>query len=455
MPRLFRRLEPDGRTRFRPKPKRRAELGLLVFGSLIVVATYVLASVGTTSKIPANLGPFLAIVLGLALAAHIANRIYAPDANAVLLPIVTLLNGLGYVMLARLDQHYARLQAGWTAVGIAAYILTLAIVRRSRDLDRYRYLLLLGAIALMLAPLVPHLGRNIHGARLWVYLGPIRGQPVELAKLALCIFFASYFIERRELLSVPTMRVGNRLVLDPRPLAPILVAWGFAMLVLGAEHDIGFAALIFVLFIGMLWLTTGRWSYLLFGIVLFLIGAVIADHLFSQVHVRVAEWLHPAYNGQIMSGLYGLGTGGLIGTGLGFGQVTQIPEVKSDYIFAAFGTEMGLLGATIIVFAFILLVGSGMRTAQTARSEFAQMAAAGFTVLIGFQAFFIMAGIVRLLPLTGITLPFMAYGGSSLVANYILVALLMRISDEGERSVVAEQATAYRVEQSAYGAVPA
>jgi peptidoglycan glycosyltransferase len=454
VPRLFRRLEPDGRTRSRPKPKRRTELGLLVFGALIIVAMYVLASLGTTSKIPPNLGPFLAIVLGLALAAHIANRVYAPDASAVLLPIATLLNGMGYVMLARLDQHYARLQAGWTAVGVAAYILTLAIVRRSRDLDRYRYLLLLGAIALMLAPLVPHLGRNVRGARLWVYLGPIRGQPVELAKLALCIFFASYFIERRELLSVPTMRVGNRLVLDPRPLAPILAAWGFTIFVLGAEHDIGFAALIFVLFIAMLWLTTGRWTYLLFGFVLFVIGAFIADHAFVQVHVRVAEWLHPDPTHQIMAGLYGLGTGGLIGTGLGFGHIITIPEVRSDYIFAAFGTEMGLLGATLIVFAFILLVGAGMRAAQTARSEFAQMAAAGFTVLIGFQAFFIMGGIVRLLPLTGITLPFMAYGGSSLVANYILVALLMRISDEGERSIVAEQATAFRVERSDLGAVP-
>ena len=454
MPRLFRRFEPDGRTRVRPKPKRRTELGLLVFGAFIIVALYVLASVGTTSKIPPNLGPFLAIVLGLALAAHIANRVYAPDASAVLLPIATLLNGMGYVMLARLDQHLARLQAGWTAIGVAAYILTLAIVRRSRDLDRYRYLLLLAAIALMLAPLVPHLGRNVRGARLWVYLGPIRGQPVELAKIALCIFFASYFIERRELLSVPTMRVGNRLVLDPRPLAPILVAWGFTVLVLGAEHDIGFAALIFVLFIAMLWLTTGRWSYLLFGLVLFAVGALIADRLFTQVHVRVSEWLHPGPTHQIMAGLYGLGTGGLIGTGLGFGHISTIPEVKSDYIFAAFGTEMGLLGTTLIVFAFILLVGAGMRAAQAARSEFAQMVAAGFTVLLGFQAFFIMGGIVRLLPLTGITLPFMAYGGSSLVANYVLVALLMRISDEGERSIVAEQATAFRVERSGHGAVP-
>jgi cell division protein FtsW (lipid II flippase) len=446
----------------RPKPKRRTELGLLIFGSLIVVATYVLASVGTTSKIPANLGPFLGVMLGLALVAHIANRIYAPDANAVLLPIATLLNGLGYVMLARIGQNWAQAQAGWTAVGVGAYVVTLAVVRRSRDLDRYRYLLLLAAVVLMLSPLIPHVGRNIRGARLWVFIGPINGQPVELAKLALCVFFASYFVEKRELLSVPTLRVGNRLMLDPRPLVPILVAWGFAMLVLGAEHDIGFALLIFVLFMTMLWLTSGRWNYLVLGLILFLAGAFAADRLFTQVNVRVAEWLHPTATGQIDLGLYGMGTGGLLGTGLGFGHIVPvcatctnpIPEVHSDYIFAAFGTEMGLLGTASILFAFVLLVGAGLRTAQAARSEFAQMVAAGLTVIIGFQALFIMAGIVRLLPLTGITLPFMAYGGSSLVANYVLIALLMRISDEGERDIVVDQATAQRVAPPATAAVP-
>jgi cell division protein FtsW (lipid II flippase) len=430
----------------RAKPRRRTELGLLIFGSLIVVATYVLASVGTTSKIPTNLGPFLGILLGLAIAAHIANRIYAPDASAVLLPIATLLNGLGYVMLARIAQHWAQAQAGWTAVGVGAYILTLAVVRRSRDLDRYRYLLLLAAVALMLAPLIPHFGQDHGGARLWVGIGPVNGQPIELAKLALCVFFASYFVEKRELLSVPTLRIGNRLMLDPRPLVPILVAWGFTMLVLGGENDIGFALLIFLLFMAMLWLTSGRWNYLVLGFVLFAAGAFAADRLFPQVNIRVADWLHPAANNQIMYSLYGMGSGGLLGTGLGFGNLSHIAQVQSDYIFTAFGTEMGLLGTSAIVFAFVLMVGAGLRTAQTARSEFGQMVAAGLTVILGFQAFFIMAGIVRLLPLTGITLPFMAYGGSSLVANYVLIALLMRISDEGERAIVADQATAQRVQ---------
>jgi cell division protein FtsW (lipid II flippase) len=442
-----------------PNARRRTELGLLILSSLIVVATYVLAAAGTTAKIPANLVPFLVIVLGLALAAHAANRVYAPDANPVLLPLVTLLNGLGYVMIARIGpSHYASAQAGWTAVGVGAYILTLMLIRRSRDLDRYRYLLLLAAVLLMLSPLVPHLGAPVSGTtvKLWIHIGPLTGQPVELAKLALCIFFASYFAEKRELLSVPTFRLGNRLVLDPRPLGPILVAWGFAMLVLGAEGDIGFALLIFVLFISMLWLATGRGLYVVVGLVLFVVGAYVASHLFSQVDARVENWLHPGprFNliggsGQLLEGLYGMGTGGLTGTGLGFGLLGQIPEVRSDYIFAAFGTEMGLLGTTVIVFAFTLIVGAGLRIAQTARSEFAKLLAAGLTVIIGMQAFFVMAGIVRLLPFTGITLPFMAYGGSSLVANYVLIALLMRTSDEGERAIVASLATATPVAPAA------
>ncbi|HXW35396.1 MAG TPA: FtsW/RodA/SpoVE family cell cycle protein, partial [Acidimicrobiales bacterium] len=430
-----------------PKPARRTELGLLVFGALIITATYVLASIGTTSRIPPNLGPFLGIVLGLGLCAHVANRILVPDANPVILPIATLLNGIGYVMLAEVNdnQFPPRLQAAWIAIGIGAYVLTLLIVKRSRDLDRYRYILLLLAVALMLAPLIPHIGENINGARLWVKIGPVNGQPVELAKILLCIFFASYFSEKRELLSVPTARVGNRLVLDPRALGPILITWGFAMLVLAAEHDVGFALLIFVLFISMLWVATGRWRYILVGLVLFAAGTTVAGRVFSQVHQRITEWLHPSTTGQLMAGLFGLGSGGLIGTGLGFGDIRQIPEWGSDYIFAAIGTEWGLLGASFVLFGFLLMVGAGFRIAQTARSDFAKLTAVGLSVIVGLQAFFIMAGIVRLLPLTGITLPFMAYGGSSLIANYVLIALLMRISDEGSRPTVAVAATATRV----------
>jgi peptidoglycan glycosyltransferase len=453
---------PDEKLRRRhvPKPHRRTELGLIIFGSLLVVAAYVLATVGTTAKIPGNLGVFLGFVLGLALVAHIATRWLAPDASPVILPLVVLLNGLGYVMVARIDAHYAKLQAAWTAAGVVFYVLTLIVVKRPRDLDRYRYLLLFAGAALLLSPLVPHIGENINGARLWIHFGPINGQPVEVAKIFLCIFFASYFVEKREMLSVPTMRLGNRLVIDPRPAGPIVVAWLFAMLILGAENDIGFTLMIFVLFVVMLWVASGRLAWLLVGLAMFAVGAYIASHLFPQVNARISDWIDPwsnvnymrSFNGsfQIVQSQYSFGNGGLLGTGLGYGFWGSPPlftpgELATDFIFIVFGQEMGLIGTSVIVAAFLLVVGAGLQIAQKARSEFSSLTATGLTAILGLQAFIIMAGLVRLLPLTGITLPFMAYGGSSLVANYIIVALLMRISDEGNRSVVAAEATARRV----------
>ncbi len=432
------------KAKLRPN-RRRTELGLLVVAALIIVAAYILASLGKTANIPANLLPFLFVVLGLSLAAHLATRWLAREANPVVLPVVVLLNGLGYVMIARLDRHLAGLQAAWTAFGIAAYVLTLMIVRHSRDLDRYRYLLALVGIGLLLLPLLPKLGENINGARLWIHLGPLSFQPVELAKLCLVVFFASYFVEKRELLILPTARVGDHLIPDPRPFGPVLLAWGFSLLVMTAERDIGFSLLLFVAFISMLWMATGRGVYLIVGAVLFVLGAYVAFHLFGQVHERIAIWLDPwkyaNTNGyQIVQSEYAFGSGGVAGTGLGLGYPTHIPIVASDFIFAAFGEETGLLGTSAIVIAYLLLVGAGLRTAIMARSDFAKLLAAGLTVLIGFQAFFIMAGVVRLLPLTGVTLPFVAYGGSSLIANYVLVAVLMRISSESEERVSATSA---------------
>jgi len=408
---------------------------------VVTVACYVLASLGSTSHIPPRLGVFLAVVLGLSLLAHLANRWLVPDANPVILPIAALLNGIGYVLVTRWNppgDHLAAQQAAWTAIGIGAYVLTLLVIRHSRDLDRYRYLLLLAAALLFLAPLLPVIGLRINGARLWVHLGPIQFQPVEIAKICLCIFFASYFAENKELLTIPTARVGNRLFLDPRPLFPIIVAWGFAMLVIAVENDIGFAALLFILFIGMLWITTGRFGYLLLGIVLFAVGAGVASHLFVQVHQRVSLWLNPWPNTQLAYAWYGLGTGGVGGVGLGVGSGIPIPFVYSDMIFAGLGWELGLLGTATVAMAYLLLVGAGLRVAQAARSDFAKLMATGLTILIGFQALIIMAGVLRLLPFTGLTLPFIAYGGSSLVANYVLIAVLMRISQESEPLEVAE-----------------
>jgi peptidoglycan glycosyltransferase len=274
-----------------------------------------------------------------------------------------------------------------------------------------------------------------------VHVGSLKFQPIEFSKILLCIYFASYFASHKEMLSIPTAQIGNRLFLDPRPLIPIVVAWGAAMVVIGLEDDVGFAALLFVLFIGMLWVATGRVGYLVLGFVLFAAGAIIAAHYFGQVHYRVDQWLNPwptqsnPLLTQLAASQYGLGTGGVGGTGLGRDILAgKISELTSDMVFAAIGIEMGLVGASAVTFCYVLIVGAGFRIAQTARSDFSRLMATGLTLIIGFQAFFIMAGVVRLLPFTGITLPFVAYGGSSLLANYVLIALLLRISDEGAKA---------------------
>ncbi|HEX4219947.1 MAG TPA: FtsW/RodA/SpoVE family cell cycle protein [Acidimicrobiales bacterium] len=417
----------------------------MLAAAVIILAAYTLMIVGNKNQTPTDVGPLLVAMFALGAVAHIANRYLAPDAHPVILPIAFLLNGIGYVMILRIDfasiHKSAPTQALWTAFGVVIYVLTLFFVRRSRDLDRYRYLLLLAGILLLLAPLLPGIGLNINGARLWVHLGSIEFQPVELAKVLLCIFFASYFVEKKELLSTPTAKVGGRLFLDPRPLVPITAAWIFALGVMSLEHDIGFSALLFTLFIGLLWVTTGRTGYLVLGVVAFAIGAYLAGKFLSQTHIRVETWIDPwkYFNGngrQVSESWFALGNGGIGGTGLGLGAgAYTITNPNTDFIFAVIGEEMGLLGSTMIVVAFLLLVGAGLRIAQAARSEFAKLTATGLTIIIGFQAFFIIAGVTRLLPLTGITLPFVSYGGSALIANYILIALLMRISDEGNRAV--------------------
>jgi cell division protein FtsW (lipid II flippase) len=419
-----------------PKPRRRTELGLLLFVWLIIALLYLLASLGAKNHLPTHTVSFLAVLLALTMGVHLANRWLVPHANPVLLPLAALLNGIGYVEIVRWNPPAAQQQATWTLLGAVLYVVTLLVVRRTRDLDRYRYLLLLVAVILMLSPLFPVVGTSINGARLWVHLGSqIQFQPVEVAKILLVIFFASYFADKKELLSIPTARVGNRLVVDPRPLLPIMGAWLFALAILGAENDVGFAMLLFTLFVLMIWVATGRFFYLLIGIALFALGGFIAVHLFAQVHDRITIWLDPwpyaqGKGQQLVLSWYSLGAGGVGGTGLGLGQSGNIPFLTSDLIYTAIGEEMGFMGTGILVIAFGLLVGAGFHIAQRARSDFARLCATGLTIILGFQAFFIMAGVLRLLPLTGITLPFAARGGSSLVANYILIAILMRISDE-------------------------
>jgi cell division protein FtsW (lipid II flippase) len=421
--------------------RRDTELGLLLLVAVITAAAYILASLGKTASLPANIGPFLGMILALLGLAHFALRRFAPHADAVLLPVAGLLNGLGYVFIARLDQSLARLQTTWTALGIVAFIATLVVIRRSRDLERYRYTFAFIGVGLLMMPMLPVVGRNINGSRLWVRFGPVNFQPGELAKITLAVFFAAYLVEKRELLS----DFGRgRLLPQPRALGPILLAWGASLLVMTAEKDLGSSLLFFALFIGMLWVATDRGAYLGLGGVLFVAGSLGAYQAFGHVQERVRIWLNPwpyahdqAY--QLVQALYAMGSGGIPGAGIGLGSPQKIPAAATDFIFAAIGEELGLIGTIAVVSAFLVIVGVGLRIALRAEQPFEKLLATGLTLIVGVQTFIIVGGVTRIVPLTGITLPFVSYGGSSLVANYILLALLLRISnDTVERRLRAE-----------------
>jgi peptidoglycan glycosyltransferase len=422
---------------YRAPARRRTELGLIILAVLLTGGLYALAGLGKAGNLPANIGPFLGVIFGLMLVGHLALRRLAPNADPILLPTAALLNGVGYVFIARLSTHEARLQAFWTTLGIAAFVATLALVRRARDLERWRYSLAFAGIVLLLLPLAPGIGENINGARLWIHLGSFNFQPGEIAKLALAIFFASIMVERRDLLSRGTRRVGRFLVLDPRYLAPILVAWGLSLLIFLAENDLGSSFLFFALFIGMLWVATGRAYYLGLGAALFALGSYLALKVIGHAKSRVDTWLNPWPHAgttgyQIVQGLFSFANGGLFGEGPGQSNAGHLPEASTDLIFAVIADELGLVGATAMLMGYLLMVGTGLRIAIRCDRPFEKLLATGLSLIIGVQTFVIVGGVTRLIPLTGVTLPFVSYGGSSLIANYILLALLLRISHDTE-----------------------
>ena len=418
--------------------RRRLELGLIVLATIITASAYGLAGLGATASLPADILAFLALVLALLVTAHVAVRKLAPNADGLLLPMAGLLNGLGYVFVVRLDPDLAAPQTTWMALGVVAFVATLVVIPRPRDLQRYRYTFLFIGIALLLVPFVPGIGYENLGARIWARIGPITFQPGEFAKLALAVFFAGYLVERRELLAVSTFRVGPLMLPDPKHLGPLLLAWGGALGIMVFQKELGSSLLLFTVFLVMVWVATERLSYLLLGGGLFAAGAYFAYGTFSHVAERVESWLDPwsdpevargaAY--QIVQASYAMAEGGVTGTGLGLGKPDSIPVVETDMIFAAIGEELGLIGATAVLIAFLLLVGTGLRIAVTAEQPFEKLLAVGLSTLIGVQAFIIIGGVIRVLPLTGIALPFVAYGGSSLLANYVVLALLLRVSDD-------------------------
>ncbi len=406
---------------------------------IITAGAYVLASLGSEARIPANIIPFLVIVLGLLLGAHVAVRRLAPESDPILLPMAALLNGLGYVVIAGLNEKLAAAQASWTAVGIVAFVATLYFVKRPRQLERYRYTFALVGIGLLLLPLLPGIGKTINGSRIWVGVGGASFQPGEIAKVVLAIFFAAYLADQRELIATSVWKVGPLRLPDPKYLGPVIIAWAVTLIVMVYQKDLGSSLLFFALFVVMIWVATGRTSFLVIGGGLFAAGAWFAWKSFGHVQERVSIWLDPwkdpsGTGYQLIQGLFAMAFGGTTGTGLGLGGDVRIPASENDFIFAVIAEELGLLGGALVIMAFLLMVGSGLRIASRADHAFDKLLATGLTLLLGLQAFIIIAGVTRLLPLTGVTLPFVSYGGSSLVINYVLLALLLRVSDQNERA---------------------
>ena len=417
--------------------RRNTELGLLALVWAFVTGAHLLAGLGLNGSAPGGFAVFAAGLAGLLVVANLVMRWVAPQADPSFVPLAAVLNGLGYVMIARIDPELAGLQMMWTILGIGLFTVVLAVLRNSRNLSTYRWTIGLFGLILIALPFTP-LGTTVGGARIWVSLGPVTFQPGEFAKVALAVFFAAYLVEKRELLAMGSWGVGRLRIPDPKHLGPVLVAWGVSLLVMMYQTDLGSSLLFFALFVVMLWVATSRASYLAVGGTLFAVGAVFAWSTFDHVQRRVRVWLDPwqdvAGEGyQIAQSTFAISDGGILGTGLGQSGQVAIPVAETDFIFAVIAQELGLLGATAVLAAFLLLVGTGLRTAVRADNPFDTRLATGLSALLGVQAFIIVAGVTRVLPLTGITLPFVSYGGSSLLGSWLLVALLVRISDGNNR----------------------
>lgn len=418
-------------------PRNREAVFVLVSLGLVVSALLLLEGSGNPSV---RVSPFRYLIFGGGsfAALHIANRFLAPKSSSFLLPPVVFLHGFGYVVISRLSPEKATAQLWWTATAAAVSIVALAALRDYRVIDRFRYIWALVGIGAAIAPLVPGIGREINGSRLWVAIGPLSFQPGEVAKVALVYFFASYLLEKRELLSVSTFTAGPFSLPHPKHLLPVVVVWAASFGVLVLERDLGSSLLLLGIFLAMLYLATGRPFYQLAGAAMFLAGAASAYFLFGHVKTRISVWLDPfatyeTSGFQIAQSLFSLGTGGLLGTGPGRGNPGMIPLAYTDFIFPAAGEEFGFVGLLALLAAYALLFVVGVRISLAARNPFGKLLAAGLVATTGIQTILVLAGATRLLPLTGLTTPFLSYGGSSLVANFLVVATLAAISDQRDR----------------------
>lgn len=437
----------DIRVRLRvPARLRNMELTLLAFALLINAAAVVLVQLGASGELDATLLLMGGGLAALVLLMHLAMRVVAPEADPLILPIISVLNGLGIAMIYRLDlaegftgwESAGVRQIVWTAIAIAIAIAVIVVIRNHRVLQRYRYIAMFSGIVLLLLPMLPLIGSERNGARLWIELGPFTFQPGELGKIALAIFFAGYLVTARDSLSMVGRKVLGMTFPRARDLGPILVVFAASMAVLIFQRDLGTSLLYFGLFLVMLYVATGRASWVVLGLGMFLTGALLANQVLSYVAGRFQSWLDPFnpdfYNAtggsyQLVQGLFGLAHGGLIGTGLGLGRPDITPLAESDYIAASLGEELGLVGLFALLALYLLFVSRGFRIGFAGQDDFGRLLGVGLAFVIALQVFVVIGGVTRVIPLTGLTTPFLAAGGSSLIANWIIAALLLRLSD--------------------------
>ena len=431
------------------RPRRLLQALLLVFAVAVGVGAYALVGLGRFEELPANLLELGVGALVLVLVLQIAVMWRAPYADPVILPVVVLLNLLGVAMIESVHaansifglrgSASADRQMLWSVVGVALCVALVVLLRDHRRLRRYTWISAVVGGVLLLMPLLPVIGDSRNGSKIWINIAGFSFQPAELAKIAFAVFFAGYLVSRRDTLALAGPKVLGIHLPRWSDFGPILVAWGFAMAVLVFQTDLGTSLMFFGLFVVMLYVATDRLSWLVIGAVMFLPPAIFAATQMSHVRTRITCWLDPLSSAnygsceQISQGLFGLASGGLIGTGLGEGRPDMVPHAESDFIFSSFAEEMGMVGAFALLLLYLVLVQRAIRAAVGISDGFGTLLAGGLGFVMALQVFVVVGGVTRVIPLTGLTLPFLAAGGSSLVCNWIIAGILVRLSDAARR----------------------
>ncbi len=424
---------------------RNRELVALIPVALLLTAGFAAVFAQENSKLGNLSLTYGAYFLAVCVATHIFLRIRLPNADPYLFPLMALLTAIGLVMVYRIDESLARDQANWFVMGLVLFALTIQFLRDYEVLERYRYIIATVGLLLLLAPRLPGIGQQVNGAYLGVKIGPLAFQPAEFSKIAIVIFLASYLRENREVLIVGARRILGVTLPPLKHFGPMLVVWGASMFMLVFIRDLGSSLMFFAAFLALLYVATGRFSFVVIGMAMFVVGAWFFATTVPHVHDRVEIWLHP-YNDpqntgyQILQSIFAQADGGLFGKGFGQGLITVpgttntlLPAAQTDTIYSLIVNELGLFGACGVILVYLVIAARGFKIALIARDGFSKLLATGLTAVFSIQAFVIIGGVTRVIPLTGVTLPFVSYGGSSIVANFVLLALLLLISDRARR----------------------